>query len=251
MKKFLAATASAVALLTGSIVAQAADLPQRTYAAPPPVVVAPLYDWTGFYLGANGGWGQSRNCLDFLQTGLPAFSDGCVSHSGGIVGGQLGYRWQMGAAVFGLEAQGDWADLSSSHVSVFDPRFTTGVKTDGIGLFTGQIGYTWGPGLLYVKGGGAVTNNTASISSTVLGLTTVEASSTRWGGTVGVGFEYLFTPNWSAGIEWDYLFMGKNNNSFSCTATCAAFVNNQIDQSINMVTLRVNYKFGGPVVARY
>jgi outer membrane immunogenic protein len=224
------------------------------------VAVAPIYDWTGFYIGANGGWAESRSCLDFFQTGVVTdFNDGCVKRSGGVIGGQLGYRWQMGAAVFGLEAQGDWADLKSSHVSIFDPGFITGVKMDGIGLFTGQIGYTWGAGLLYFKGGAAVTNTTASLtglgtsSLIVAPAFTASVSTTRWGGTVGVGFEYLFTPNFSAGVEYDHLFMGDSNNSFSCASTCGNFFNDRIKQDVDMVTLRLNYKFGAPspVVARY
>ncbi len=265
MKKFLAATAGAVALLTTSIAAQAADLPQKTYAPPPAVVVAPVYDWTGFYLGLNGGGGQVRNCLNWLSNSVfPAASDGCSTRSGGMVGGQLGYRCQMGAAVFGLEAQGDWASMSNTWASVV-PAFSglaTTVKTDGIGLFTGQIGYTWGPGLLYVKGGGAVTSNTASWNGTSLiapggivvaiPFTAATASATRWGGTLGVGFEYLFTPNWSIGVEYNHLWMGTSNNSFNCGAiACGNIINNNISQTLNLGTLRLDYKFGGPVVARY
>ena len=83
-----------------------------------------------------------------------------------VVGGQIGYRWQANQWVFGVEAQGDWADLSSTRVSpFFDPRRAsrTRTKTDGIGLFTGQIGYAWNAALFYVKGGAAVTSNRFSI----------------------------------------------------------------------------------------
>jgi outer membrane immunogenic protein len=111
--------------------------------------VAPIYDWTGFYIGGNGGWGQSRNCVNFVN-----FADACRERSGGLVGGQIGYRWQAYQWVFGLEGQGDWADLSNQRVSLLDPRFSTRTKTSGIGLFTGQIGYAWNASLLYVKGGG-------------------------------------------------------------------------------------------------
>ena len=106
--------------------------------------------------------------------------------------------------MFGLEAQGDWADLSNPRVSLFDPLFSTRTKTDGIGLFTGQIGYAWNAALLYVKGGAAVTSNRYSILTTLTGVELASASSTRWGGTIGVGFEYGFAPNWSFGIEYDH-----------------------------------------------
>jgi outer membrane immunogenic protein len=101
-----------------------------------------------------------------------------------------------------------------------------------------------------VKGGAAVTSNSLLQATTIGGIGLNFATSTRWGGTIGVGFEYGFAPNWFAGIEYDHLFMGNANNSFSVPAGAAAVVN-QISQTVDMVTVRVNYKFGGPVVARY
>src|SRR5262249_51542396 len=71
--------------------ASAADLAARPYTKAPPPVVAPIYDWTGFYIGGNGGWAQSRNCVDFV-TALGTFASGCNSRSGGVIGGQNGYR---------------------------------------------------------------------------------------------------------------------------------------------------------------
>ena len=177
-----------------------------------------------------------------------------VERSGGLVGGQIGYRWQASQWVFGVEAQGDWADLSSQRISLIDPLFSTRTKTDGIGLFTGQIGYAWNQALFYVKGGAAVTSNRFSVLENVFGTELASASATRWGGTVGVGFEYGFTPNWSFGVEYNHLFMGDANNSFTGPAVPAAFVNNRISQDVDMVTLRINYRFGGygaPIAARY
>jgi outer membrane immunogenic protein len=252
MKKFLLGTIGLVALGMAAP-ASAADLRARP-APPPPPVVAAIYDWSGFYIGGNGGWGQSRNCVDF---GI--FPDGCREASGGLAGGQLGYRWQAGTWVFGLEGQGDWADLSSTRVSIFRPAFSTRTKTDGIGLFTGQIGWAWNTALFYVKGGAAVTGNRFSILGTLTGVELASASSTRWGGTVGVGWEWGFAPNWSAGIEYDHLFMGDSNNSFSVVnPALAAVLNNRVTQDVDMVTVRVNYRFGGygggygaPVAPRY
>jgi outer membrane immunogenic protein len=252
MKKFLLGTLGLVAMAAPAF---AADLPARTYTkAPPPMMPAPIYDWTGFYIGGNAGWGEAHDCWNVIPVGGVLFNDGCLNKSGGLVGGQLGYRWQWGQAVFGLEAQGDWANIRSSHVSIFDPTITTFTKVDGLGLFTGQIGYSWGPSLLYFKGGAAVVSNQFGLADTLTGLNLATVNSTRWGGTVGVGFEYLFTPNWSVGIEYDHLFMGHNNNSFGVGGLFAT-VANQIDQNIDMVTVRFNYKFGGfggpPVVSRY
>jgi outer membrane immunogenic protein len=254
MKSFLLASVGIVALVGMAAPASAADMAVK--ARPPAPVIAPIYDWTGFYIGANGGWGQTRNCWDFLDAGGFAVASGCRDRSGGLAGGQIGYRWQMNQWVFGLEAQGDWADLSNTRVSLFDPFFSTRVKTDGIGLFTGQIGYAWNAALFYVKGGAAVTSNRFSILETFSGIELASASSTRWGGAIGVGFEYGFTPNWSFGVEYNHLFMGDANNSFSgLTPVAAAFVNNRISQDVDMVTVRLNYRFGGygapPVAARY
>jgi outer membrane immunogenic protein len=231
--------------------ALAADLPQREYAKVPAVVAIPIYDWTGFYIGGNAGYGTSRNCWGNLPAlGGVVIPDGCHNQSGGIVGGQAGYRWQAGQFVFGLEGQGDYASLRASHPSIVFPGLTDSSKVTGLGLFTGQIGYGWNAALLYLKGGAAVTSNNLLQASTITGVGINYATSTRWGGAVGVGFEYGFTPNWSAGIEYDHLFMGTANNSFSVPAGAAAVVN-QISQSVDMVAIRVNYKFGGPVVARY
>ena len=251
MKKFLLGAIGAVAMAAPAV---AADLPARTYKAPPPVI-APIYDWTGFYIGGNGGWGESHSCVDFLNGAGVAVAQGCGSRSGGVIGGQLGYRWQASQWVFGLEAQGDWADLSNQRLSLFNAAFSTRTKTSGMGLFTGQIGYAWNASLLYFKGGAAVTDNRFSILDSASGVELAASSATRWGGTVGVGWEYGFTPNWSAGIEYDHLFMGHANNSFTATdPRLVGFLNSRIGQDVDMVTLRFNYRFGGygsPVIAKY
>jgi len=250
MKKFLLGTIGLVALGMAAP-ASAADLAARPYRAAALPMVAAIYDWSGFYIGANGGWGQSRNCVDFDGIVGRFISDGCRERDGGVAGGQLGYRWQAGTWVFGLEGQGDWADLSSSRFSVFLP-IQTSTKTDGIGLFTGQIGWAWNTALFYVKGGAAVTGNRFSILD-LAGNQLASASSTRWGGAVGVGWEWGFAPNWSAGIEYDHLFMGDANNSFSVPNPIVAGALNRISQDVDMVTVRVNYRFGwgGAAVPRY
>jgi outer membrane immunogenic protein len=239
MKKLLLSTVGLIALGMAAP-ASAADMAVK---APPPAPLPVVYNWNGFYIGANGGWGETHNCWDFITAVGAAISDGCRDRSGGIVGGQVGYRWQVNQWVFGLEGQGDWADLSNSRVSLINPAFSTQVKTNGIGLITGQIGYAWNAFLLYVKGGGAVTGNSFDIQRSFDGTTLASADATRWGATVGVGFEYGFTPNWSVGAEYDHLFMGHNNNSFSVVNPIVAGAINRIDQDIDMVTVRVNYHF--------
>src|ERR1700722_17165487 len=105
MKKFLLVTVGLLALGTAAP-ASAADLAPYTK-APPPVVA--IYDWTGFYIGANGGGGWGPKCWDVPNFRGPAvrFSEGCHDATGGVAGGQIGYRWQRAGWVFGLEAQGD------------------------------------------------------------------------------------------------------------------------------------------------
>ena len=118
MKKFLLATVG-LAVLGMAAPASAADLAARPYTKAPPPVLAPIYDWTGFYIGANGGWGQSRNCWGLVPVAGAVIPAGCSDRSGGLIGGQLGYRWQMDQAVFGLEALVTRANLSSSLTSAF------------------------------------------------------------------------------------------------------------------------------------
>src|SRR6476619_3676192 len=118
MKKFLMGAVGLFALGMATP-ASAADMAVK---APPPAPLPVIYNWTGFYIGGNGGWGQSRSCLDFVRLDLVSVADGCDSRSGGLIGGQIGYRWQANQWVFGLEAQGDWADLSHTRLSpFFDP----------------------------------------------------------------------------------------------------------------------------------
>ncbi|UGY12737.1 outer membrane protein [Bradyrhizobium septentrionale] len=245
MKKFFLAAAVALSMATP---ASAADMAVKAQPVPLP---PPVYNWTGFYIGANGGWGESRNCWGFVPVAGGVIPDGCSSRSGGVFGGQLGYRWQAGQFVFGLEGQGDWADLKGSRVSLINPLFSTTTKTDGLGLITGQLGWAWDAALFYVKGGAAVTSNRYDIWTTLGGVNVASASSTRWGGTVGVGFEYGFAPNWSVGLEYDRLFMGDANNSFSVVNPIVAGAANRISQDVDLLTIRLNYRFGGPAVARY
>jgi outer membrane immunogenic protein len=248
MKKFLLGTVGFIALgMTAP--ASAADLAARPYTKAPPMIAA-IYDWSGFYIGANGGWGSSRNCWNFLSPVGGAISEGCHDATGGVAGGQIGYRWQSSGWVFGLEAQGDWADLRGSNISPFS-GLRDRSRLDAFGLFTGQIGYAWNNALLYVKGGAAVTDSRHDLRS--VGPDVLLASTgdqTRWGGTVGVGLEYGFAPNWSAAVEYDHLFTQDKNLSFTTPAGVFAGTD-RIRQDVDLVTVRVNYRWGGPVIAKY
>jgi len=242
----------ASALVLGTAAASAADLAPGYYKAPPMVMA--MYNWSGFYAGGNAGWGTSHNCwtrTSTLGVAVTRVSEGCHDASGGTVGGQLGYRWQAGPWVFGLEAQGNWADFSGSNFSLVTAGATNRTRIDAFGLFTGQVGYAWNNVLGYVKGGAAVTDNRYDGLVTATGAVFDRATDTRWGGTVGAGIEYGFAPNWSAALEYDHLFMGTNNYAMTSVATGVNTRNVDVRQDADLVTVRVNYRFGGPIVARY
>jgi len=228
-----------------SAAARAADLPARTYTKAPPAYVAAIYDWSGFYIGANGGWGGAHNGWNLIGAG-GTFPEGRTNGDGGTVGGQFGYRWQTGPIVFGLEAQGNWAHVSSSNASIAAANAGLSNRSvlDDFGLFTGQVGYAFNNVLLYAKGGAALTGS--SYRDLITGTSTVvgAASDTRWGAVVGAGLEYGFAPNWSAGLEYDHLFMGSNNVNLT-TPAGALFATDAIHQNVDLLTLRLNYKFGG------
>jgi outer membrane immunogenic protein len=255
MKKLLQGTIGLVALGMAAAPAVAADLAAQPYSKAP-VMIPAAYDWSGFYLGLNGGWGSSHKCWD-RNTGLGgtfAAADGCHDATGGVAGGQVGYRWQSGTWVFGVEAQGDWANLRGSSISLIPAPPTnplTQSQIDGFGLFTGQIGYAVNTVLLYVKGGAAVVadryRDIAPLTNTLFDT----ASETRWGGTVGVGLEYAFAPNWSAAIEYDHLFMGTRTLDFTNVTDGTFTREDRIRQDVDLVTARINYRWGGPVIAKY
>jgi outer membrane immunogenic protein len=250
MKKFVFGMLAAVTM-TGS--ASAADMAVKARPAPPPVAV--LYDWTGFYIGANAGGGWSHKCWDIVPVVRgPLLAEGCHDASGAVAGGQIGYRWQSAAWVFGIEAQGNWADLTGSRVSqqfiLVPGDAVSRSNVQAFGLFTGQIGYAWNNALLYVKGGAAVTEDRYDHRFVGTNVIFDSASETRWGAVVGVGLEYGFAPNWSIGVEYDHLFMGDHNLTFRTPGGILSTAT-RIQQDVDIVTARINYRFGGPVVARY
>jgi outer membrane immunogenic protein len=254
MKKFLLG-ATALTAVAIAAPASAADLAARPYTKAP-VAVAAVYDWTGFYVGANGGGAWTRKCFDAVAPVTGAlFAEGCHDATGAVAGGQIGYRWQAASWVFGLEAQGDWADLSASTRSAQfilvpgDTSFNTRVRA--LGLFTGQVGYAWNNALLYVKGGAAVTDDRYEHRFFATNVVFDRGNESRWGAAVGVGVEYGFTPNWSVGVEYDHLFMGSRNVNFTTPVGGLLATVDRVRQDVDMVTARVNYRFGGPAVARY
>jgi outer membrane immunogenic protein len=258
MKKFLLGVVGLAAL--GAAPAFAADLPARTYTKAPAMIAA-IYDWSGFYVGLNGGGGFSHNCWTNTSSVVggvivptsPSVSEGCHDASGGMVGGQIGYRWQSANWVFGVEGQGDWANFKGTNVSAAGlaaplTGITNQTKIDAVGLLTGQVGYAWDNVLWYVKGGAAVTHDRNHGFAT--GLLLDSSDETRWGGAIGTGVEVGFAPNWSVGVEYDHLFMGTHTLTFTTPAAAITRTDN-IKQDLDLASVRVNYRWGGPVVAKY
>jgi outer membrane immunogenic protein len=252
MKKFLLGTVGLVALGVAAP-ASAADLAARPYTKAPPPMIAAAYDWSGFYIGANGGWGTSRNRWDILDNGF-VLPEGSHDADGAVAGGQIGYRWQAASWVFGLEAQYDWSDMRGSRISnqffLLPGDVTDRTRIRSFGLFTGQVGYAWNNALLYVKGGAAVTDNRFDHRFTGTNVIIDSSSETRWGAAAGVGVEYGFTPNWSVAVESDHLFMGNRDINFVVPGGVLSTVVN-VRQDVDLITARINYRFGGPVIARY
>jgi len=216
-------------------------------------MAASVYDWSGFYVGLNGGYGSSsHNCWE-VNDPHPA---GCHDVTGGTFGGQIGYRWQMASWVFGLEGQGNWADFSGSNVNTWAAAFTDRTKIQSFGLITGQVGYTFNNVLLYAKGGAAVVDNKYDLidsSNSVVAST----GETLWNPTVGGGVEVGFAPNWSIGAEYNHIFQsGTTHGKLSqCTVknTCGNMTGGLLvhKDDVDMALVRLNYKFGGPIMAKY
>ena len=240
------------------------EAPVRMYTK---AVKAPLvnsiYDWTGFYLGANVGGGLSTKDWEyfdpdgsFTMSGDPGFvGEGSHNATGPVAGGQGGYRWQTGRAVFGVEAQGNWANMTGQNESFLG--FVGGgdvnnTKINSLGIFTGQVGYTAFDTLLYVKGGAVVVNERYFVTDKQTGILEASQNDTRWGAAVGAGLEYGFTANWTAGIDYIHGFMGTKTLGITDVTDGSVYETERIRQSLDLVTLRMNYKFApGPVVAKY
>jgi outer membrane immunogenic protein len=251
VKKILLTTTALIAL--GVAPAAAADLAARPYTKAPAAIA--MYNWSGFYAGVNGGWGSSHNGWEEVF-GAAAVSLGSHDATGGTVGGQIGYRWQAASWVFGVEAQGNWADFQGSNVIPLAPVFINDTRVEAFGLLTGQVGYAANNVLFYAKGGAAVTSDRYRLLATATGLSAAvnNVDDTRWGGVVGVGLEYGFAPNWSAGIEYNHMFMQDKTYSFVSNGSFvpAGLVTQvRIGQDVDIVTARINYRFGGPAAARY
>ncbi len=226
-----------------------------------PAYVA-AYNWTGFYLGVNlgYGWGHSDDALAVATPAGAAFftGTGSTNVSGVIGGGQIGYNWQTGNLLFGVEA-----DLQGSG--------ETAVSTMGCGVIgacslsvsdhirwfgtaRGRVGYAADRWLFYVTGGGAWQNLATDVGATVGGATTglLGTSTTRFGWVLGGGVETALWANWTGGIEYLYIDTGTVTNSGTVAAgtilaAAGAPVGSSFSESDrlhnNIVRAKLNYRF--------
>ncbi len=247
MKKFLLGTVALVAL-GATVPALAADLAARPASyTKAPAYAAPIYNWTGFYIGGHVGGGFDGNNGFAGTTGN--------NDDGRFLGGlQAGADYQFAPNwVVGIEGQYSWLGSNNNNGVAFTGPGAGYVYTNnqrGLGSVTGRVGYTWGPGLLYVKGGYAYSDYSESLNFVGLGPQAFALNSSHHDGyTVGAGAEYMFAPSWSAKVEYMYYDFGKTN--FVAPVVLSGFGSTRNDEHTVKAGINYHFNWGGPVVARY
>ncbi|THD47953.1 MAG: porin family protein [Bradyrhizobium sp.] len=234
-------------------VASAADMALK--AVP---VAAPLYNWTGCYLGGNvgGGWTRVDTMRVLQDPAIPAAANyGRENDSGFIGGGQAGCDFQTGNVVFGVQGTFDFGNINGKHALTDFPTFSETNSLKAIYTATGRIGYLWTPSFLgYVKTGWALMQNKNQVLQPG-GALAESASYSLPGMTVGVGGEWMFTPNWSVFVEYNYMWI-EDTSGQHFTAAAGLLPPGEVlsvKQTAQTALVGVNYKFhwDGPVVAKY
>ncbi len=238
MKRYLKCLAGAAWLLS-PLAAHSADLAVK---APPAPVAATVYNWTGLYVGVNGGWGWGQQ--DPLNVISTRFDRDSFNINGGMVGGTVGAQIQQGIIVLGVEADMDWADISGSRLTSpsiagipIGGVFNFNTKWEALGTARLRAGVALNNWLIYTTAGAAFVEETASgttlsgVPCGTLGIIPSCADS-HWrpGLAVGAGAEYAFASNWTAKAEYLYI------------ATVGTGVSTD---HVNVVRAGINYKFGG------
>jgi outer membrane immunogenic protein len=243
MKKILLATVAFVAL-GATAPALAADLGARPAYTKAPAIAAPIYNWTGFYIGAHVG-GAFGN--DSTFNGLVV---GNNNNDARFLGGlQVGADYQFAPNwVLGVEGQYSWLG-NSNRGAVFPNGYAFAYDQRGLGSITGRLGYTWGPAMIYVKGGYAYSDNRETLLLGGVPQAFAFDKNHRDGWTVGAGLEYMFAQNWSAKAEYQYYDFG--NATFVNPAVLAPFGSFRNDEHTVKVGINYRFNFGGPVVAKY
>ena len=223
MKKYLLASVAALGIVAAGA-ASAADLPSRKGPVAAPVYV-PAFTWTGFYVGANAGygWGNVNTSSWFGRSVSIGDLDGFVG------GGQVGYNYQIGQFVVGLEADIQGADLNSGR-----NIFGDSVKTEYFGTVRARLGMAFDRWLPYVTGGWAYGNVKTTAFDTFSGLS-ISSDKTHTGGyAVGAGVEYAFTNNLVGGVEYLYVDLGEKRFANSGV---------KVGTDFSVVRARLSYKF--------
>ena len=244
--------------------ASAADMrvPYRQPAPPP----APVFTWTGFYFGGHGGCAYDRKNYTTgpFATDAPAAAGGSSSsidaaNGGGCYGGvQVGYNYQVGSWVWGIEADGSWGEIKSrtnllqtepGHIDTlaqFDQKLTS------FGTVRGRLGYTWNwaatPTLWYVTGGWAWARNELSTTAFDGVPNALTNSQTHSGWTVGTGLEVALAGNWSFKGEYLYMDLDNKNCATALITDDGALPGTNVanvDLKIHTVRIGLNYRFGG------
>lgn len=241
MKSILLATAAATAF---SASAFAADLPKRAVA---PVAPSPIFTWTGFYVGANAGYGFGEaKSSDIALNGTPFPSRNGSFHTNGALGGvQLGYNHQFGNVVLGVETDIAVASIRGSYVT--DPtqapasQSHVSSKMKSLGTIRARAGYAVNNVLLYVTGGFAYGSSSTTITNFINRSSPLQSASyTQTGYTVGAGAEYAFTNNWT--VKAEYLFVKLNKKSLTFIESPVTATTNA-SSTANIVRVGLNYKF--------
>jgi len=234
MKKFLVASAALIAL-AGT--AAAADLPPRPAYKAAPLVPAPVYNWTGCYVGGNVGaaWGRAE------VTNVSNFATGSGTNSGFAGGGQIGCDYQAGQFVVGIRNMLDGTSLNAG--TTFANGYTANSKTSWFDTLTVRGGFLVQPNiLLYGQGGFAWTRSNQYINNPA-GAQVAQFGNNRGGWTVGGGAEYMFAPHWAAFLEYNYLNFGTSTGIWTDTAACVAGCSVNLKRDSQNLLLGVNYRF--------
>lgn len=228
--KTAAIAAASLALVSG---ARAADLPAKA----PMLAPAPVFSWTGFYVGAHfgAGWGTGESTLVF-PAALPISSSNANGWLGGV---QAGYNYQIGQWVLGIEGDFSWADIKSTTPCLV--AFTCSGKANWLADITGRVGVSVDRALVYIKGGVAWANTEYSFAAPIAGFG-ASTEDTRIGGLFGVGVEYAVSRNFSAKIEYNYIDYGSENQTFNLLLVPVG-VTTSIDQSLHTIKAGANYRF--------
>jgi outer membrane immunogenic protein len=235
--KLAGAATAALALIATSFSAEAADIPRPVYKGPAKSVVA-YYNWTGFYAGIMGGYGSGTSY--FAGSAAAGNTSEPFKVTGGFIGGTLGYNYQIGSVVWGIEGDLAYAMMRGSNVAL-PPCPSCEVENRYFGTIRGRLGYAFDRFLPYFTGGLAfaslrVNNPTLATSQTF----------NRTGYTLGAGIEYAFLGNWSAKIEYLYNDYGM---PICAAATCGFDLGTRYFDRV--LKFGVNYKFSGPIFSRW